>query len=150
MFSILKTRRLFRAIILLGLLSATRGSADEVPVLWKANIGMGGMDSSPALGADGAVYVTTWGGDLLALDTDGHTRWTFHTPSNIHASPAIGEDGTIYFGGRDRNFYGIFTRSLPAAGLNGLSPPAIGWIPPPLSPPTGRSSLEAGTKSFTR
>ena len=36
-------------------------------------------------------------GTLYALNPDGTLRWKFATGGNIESSPAIGEDGTIYF-----------------------------------------------------
>jgi outer membrane protein assembly factor BamB len=35
------------------------------------------------------------------------TRWQFKTGNEIKSSPAIGGDGTIYFGCRDRKFYAV-------------------------------------------
>ena len=38
---------------------------------------------------------------------DGTVSWTFSTGSGIEASPAIGEDGTIYFGANDGYIYAV-------------------------------------------
>src|SRR3972149_9140724 len=34
-------------------------------------------------------------------------KWTFQTQCPVTSSPAIGEDGTIYFGSKDKKFYAI-------------------------------------------
>jgi len=57
--------------------------------------------SSPALGADGTVYIGTGSptNKLYAITTsDGKPKWTFNAGSSILSSPAVGSDGTIYFG----------------------------------------------------
>jgi outer membrane protein assembly factor BamB len=76
------------------------------PLLWKAKI-PNGTRSSPAVGHDGAVYLGTQEGKLIALNPDGGLRWTYRTGSEIVASPAIGTDNTIYFGCRDRYCYAL-------------------------------------------
>jgi outer membrane protein assembly factor BamB len=70
------------------------------------------MRSSPAVAADGTIYLGTNAGNrvsaLFALRPDGTVRWIF-APSDlppgvpfdhfdIYSSPAIGSDGTVYFG----------------------------------------------------
>jgi outer membrane protein assembly factor BamB len=44
---------------------------------------------------------------LLAVTPQGRKKWTFRINSEIKSSPAIAEDGTIYFGARDRKFYAV-------------------------------------------
>ncbi len=38
---------------------------------------------------------------------DGAERWTFSTDGDIKSSPAVGENGTIYFGSSDGTFYAL-------------------------------------------
>ena len=65
---------------------------------WKSPSTFGGVQSSPAVGADGTVYVGTQYGNLWALNpSDGSLKWTTYTASSAWSSPAIGADGTIYF-----------------------------------------------------
>jgi outer membrane protein assembly factor BamB len=57
--------------------------------------------TSPAIGADGTIYIGSSGGELWAVNPDGTQKWAF--PFNtggqiIGSSPAIGADGTIYVG----------------------------------------------------
>jgi outer membrane protein assembly factor BamB len=58
------------------------------------------VTSSPAIGADGTVYVgllESWRGQLVALDPDDATvKWVRETSSGIKTSPAIAPDGVIY------------------------------------------------------
>ena len=64
-------------------------------------------DDDTALAPDGSrLYVGSTDGRLFALGRDGSELWTFATkgigtgqPGAIHASPAIGADGSIYAGG---------------------------------------------------
>jgi len=62
----------------------------------------GPIFSSPAIAADGTIYVGTFGGDqgkgkLYALNRDGTVKWSYKVGEPIYSSPAIGADGTIYF-----------------------------------------------------
>ena len=72
----------------------------------------GALRSSPAVAADGTIYLGTSQGSpvpvLLAIRADGTLRWVFEPrdlPSgvpashfDVYSSPAIGSDGTVYFG----------------------------------------------------
>ena len=64
-------------------------------------------DSSPAIAADGTIYLGIWNGDLRAFRPDGSSKWVFHASREIKSCPAIGADGTVYFGCRDRKFYAV-------------------------------------------
>lgn len=64
-------------------------------------------DSSPAIGADGTIYLGTWNGDLRAFRPNGQPKWVFHAGREIASSPAVGTDGTIYFGSRDRKLHAL-------------------------------------------
>jgi len=57
------------------------------------------VDSSPAIGADGTIYVASWEGIVYALNPDdGSVKWGTATGGLMSSSPAIGADGTIYIG----------------------------------------------------
>jgi outer membrane protein assembly factor BamB len=67
-------------------------------VKWKSPFTYGGVQSSPAIGGDGTIYVGTQYGYLWALNPeDGSLKWDNYTTLSAWSSPAIGADGTIYF-----------------------------------------------------
>lgn len=68
----------------------------------------GTVNSSPALGAGGTLYVGSDDGRLYALDgATGAQKWAFLTGGPISFSPAVGTDGTVYFRSSDENFYAL-------------------------------------------
>ena len=91
--------------------------------------------SSPAIGADGAIYVGSDDKMVYALDGQtGSKKWEFKTGGEISSSPAIGADGTVYAGSNNKNVYAIdgetgakkwafrtgsFVDSSPAIGADG-------------------------------
>jgi outer membrane protein assembly factor BamB len=93
----------------------------------------GAVYSSPALGADGTVYVGSNDGKLHAVHPDGTPKWTYPGLSGNYifaSSPAVGPDGTIYIGCYDSNLYAIFPNGTLkwARNLNAVlcSSPAVG------------------------
>ena len=56
------------------------------------------MDSSPAIGQDGTIYVGSGDSYLYAIGSDGNLKWKFGTGYWVHSSPAIGQNGVIYVG----------------------------------------------------
>ncbi len=103
-------RRLFSTLIAVGLIVScfcpAHGSAAEGTLKWIYSTG-GGIYSSPAIGADGTIYVGSRDGRLYALTADGILKWSFETGDAIDASPSIAADGTIYVGSGDFRFYAI-------------------------------------------
>ena len=85
------------------------GALGQVPgtKLWEIILG-NHVFSSPALSADGTIYVgvasSAFGeplspnGWLYAISPQGTTNWLVRTFGEIRASPAIGPDGTVYVG----------------------------------------------------
>jgi len=59
------------------------------------------IESSPAIGSDGTIYVGSYDNHLYAIKPDGSLKWKYETDSYIYSSPAIGSDGTIYVGSYD-------------------------------------------------
>jgi len=58
-----------------------------------------GVNSSPALGLDGTLYVLDYAAHLYAVNPDGTRKWQFE-PEKLcgsWSSPTIGHDGTIYY-----------------------------------------------------
>ena len=75
---------------------------------WKYDTGSA-IVASPAIGADGTIYVCSTDGTLYALDPSGLStlKWSYTAGGGIHSSPAVGADGTIYVGASDGNLYAI-------------------------------------------
>ena len=70
------------------------------------------MNSSPAIGSDGTVYVGSLDNKLYALNgKTGDKLWEFETGDKVSYSPAIGSDGTLYIGSWDKKLYAIKTDS---------------------------------------
>jgi outer membrane protein assembly factor BamB len=79
----------------------------EVPELrWTFATG-DDVRSSPAIGADGTIYVGCGDNRLYAINPDGSQKWVFTTGGPVHSSPAIAADGTVYVGSFDGNLYAI-------------------------------------------
>jgi outer membrane protein assembly factor BamB len=69
-----------------------------------------GNFSSPAISADGTVYIGSSNDrHLYAINSDGTLKWKFTTGAiqSIDSSPAIAADGTIYLGSADGNLYAV-------------------------------------------
>ncbi len=104
------------------------------------------VDASPAIAEDGTIYVGVdpygaamqgelqiVGNSFYAVNPDGSLKWQFPTGDGVESSPAIGPDGTIYFGSYDSTFYavtdggteGILKWSYKTGGIIDASP-AVG------------------------
>jgi outer membrane protein assembly factor BamB len=75
---------------------------------WNVSVS-GVIDGSPAIGADGTIYVGSWimynnDGYLYAFNSNGTFKWKYNT-GGIVSTPAIGADGTIYVGTKSGIFY---------------------------------------------
>lgn len=75
-------------------------------ILWSYKTGAG-IESSPAIGPDGTIYVGSHDGNFYAFNKDGSLKWRikltepsydprWNTSKAIMASPAVAKDGTIY------------------------------------------------------
>ena len=94
-----------------------------------------GANLSPITGAavlnhaGDTLYFGTNDGELFALNTsNGNARWSFSVPDTftdreIPSAPAIGIDGTIFFGCENRRVY-----SITATGQLNWVFPTTGWI----------------------
>jgi outer membrane protein assembly factor BamB len=66
---------------------------------WVYTTGYASAAYSPAVGADGTLYMCA-GGALYAVNPDGSLKWTYHsTTATVGYSPALAADGTIYVPG---------------------------------------------------
>ena len=85
------------------LFAAQTQAVDDGSLKWSFTTN-GWAHPSPAIGADGTIYLTVHGVDqrpkaqIYALNPDGTKKWSFDFPARYAPSPAIGADGTIYVG----------------------------------------------------
>jgi len=63
--------------------------------LWSVHLG-DEIYGTPALGADGTIYVGTDKGTLAAVAPSGKRKWSFKTGDDIAGSPTVGINGLIY------------------------------------------------------
>jgi outer membrane protein assembly factor BamB/PKD repeat protein len=63
--------------------------------------------STPAISAEGTIYVGSKLRKLFALNPDGTLKWEFETQGFVESSPVIGTDGTVYIGSTDTYLYAI-------------------------------------------
>ena len=101
------------------------------------------FQSSPAVSADGIIYVgtnigETDGGDIIAVNPDGTERWRHRIADEwVDSSPCIGENGIVYIGSslaNDTDFYGYLYAFGPGEVNNPPNTPTI----------TGPTSGKAG------
>lgn len=85
---------------------AGSGSLPDTPPLgisWSLPIG--GVVTSPAIAADGTIYVGTTAGKLVAVLQAPEIAWTADTGDTFGSSPALARDGTIYIGSTDHKLH---------------------------------------------
>jgi outer membrane protein assembly factor BamB len=87
------------------------------------------IENTPAIGADGTVYLYSSDSTIYAVNPDGTVKWRFPTGSWSESSPAIGADGTIYVGDQNGRLYALnpdgSLRWVYSAGVVVESSPAI-------------------------
>ena len=66
-----------------------------------------GLISSPAIAANGTVYIGSLDHNLYAVDPIGNQVWAFNTGGEVFSSPAIGPTGLVYVGSRSRDIYAL-------------------------------------------
>jgi serine/threonine-protein kinase len=75
--------------------------------LWKSQDLGGSVVGTPAVGADGTLYVGTFGSELVALDaTNGLVKWRFSTEDWVWAGPAL-ENNVLYLGDLKGYLYAV-------------------------------------------
>ena len=89
------------------------------------------IQSSPAIGPDGRVYVGSQDSYLYAFMPGGALAWSYKTGFDIVSSPAIVADGRIYVGSADARIYaftpgGTLAWSYYTVNYYIVSSPAIG------------------------
>jgi hypothetical protein len=89
---------LFRILFLF--LNKSSGSARPGEIKWLAETNTIGW-SSPAIGPDAAVYITTNDRRLWAFNPDGKIKWYFDTAHENRITPVFANNGLIVFGSED-------------------------------------------------
>jgi outer membrane protein assembly factor BamB len=88
--------------------------------------------SSPAVSADGTVYLSAYDGYVYAINPDGTEKWRFDRSAGGggESSPSIGADGTIYVGSLSPFLYAINPDGTEKwtfeVGGNAIASPTIG------------------------
>lgn len=77
----------------------------SVRIVRGVELGTSYVDTSPAMGIDGTVYVGGWNGGLFAINAEGRKRWVFWAKADIKSTPAVSIDGHVFFGCRDKHLY---------------------------------------------
>ena len=90
----------FKPVCTSNKIIGTTSLSDPVKVIvakWQFET-LGDIDTSPAIGRGGTVYIGSEDGNLYAINPDtGSELWRYTAGSAILSSPAIALDGTIYF-----------------------------------------------------
>ncbi|HEY1172229.1 MAG TPA: PQQ-binding-like beta-propeller repeat protein [Verrucomicrobiae bacterium] len=92
------------AVVCLAFTAALHAQAPKL--LWTADLGHR-IQSSPALGADGNIYIGTDDGFIHAIKPDGSIAWTSRSEAAVVSTPAVDTQGTVYFGSMDKLFYAV-------------------------------------------
>ena len=75
--------------------------------VWRFKAG-DAIASSPAIGADGTLFVGSDDTRVHAIDgSTGTERWSFQTGGRVTASPTVGPDDTVYVGSEDTRIYAL-------------------------------------------
>lgn len=73
--------------------------------LWTANTY--GTSYTPAVAANGTIYVTNFGGAISAFSPTGELLWIQKVDTEVSAPPVIDRDGTLYYGSRTGQLYAV-------------------------------------------
>ncbi|MEW5896204.1 MAG: PQQ-binding-like beta-propeller repeat protein [Nanoarchaeota archaeon] len=77
-----------------------------------------GIESSPAIGKDGTIYVGSHDSKIYAINPDGTLKWSFKAGNPLYnekwkhwhgivSSPSVSGDGTVYIAAPGDNFYAL-------------------------------------------
>ncbi|TKJ43276.1 cell surface protein [candidate division TA06 bacterium B3_TA06] len=100
-----KEPRILMLCVMLLLISGCKSDRPGT-LKWKYKTN-GSIVSSPAIGHDGTVYITSGDSCLYAFSSKGKLKWRFKTEGKIFASPSIGADGTVYISPWDPYTYAV-------------------------------------------
>jgi outer membrane protein assembly factor BamB len=74
---------------------------------WRFRTPGAAVTSTPAIDADGTIYVGSHDGFVYAVGPDGEMKWRFPTGGSVASSPAIDASGTVIVGSDDGSLYAI-------------------------------------------
>ena len=69
------------------------------------SVAVGAVYSSPAIDAQGTIYVGSTGGSVFAINPNNSLKWNYTTGGAVFSSPTIGADGSVYVGSYDGKLY---------------------------------------------
>jgi len=98
--------RTWHWIICLSLLATLSLTAQSPKLLWQTDLGHR-IQSSPALGIDGTIYMGTDDGFIHALKPDGSLAWTSRSEAAVVSTPAVDWQGHVYYGSMDKLLYAV-------------------------------------------
>jgi outer membrane protein assembly factor BamB len=93
---------------------------------WTFPTGLFGISASPAVDANGIIYVGAQDNKFYAINPDGTSKWTHFTTNFISSNAAIGFNNFIYFGDFDHTLHavkgdGSGSTSAPSVTRRGLA-----------------------------
>jgi outer membrane protein assembly factor BamB len=71
---------------------------DNGQEIWSINFGSSasGFVNAPIITSDGVIYISSWDGNLYAMNLDGTLLWKFNQAYSVQGTPGVGKDGTVY------------------------------------------------------
>lgn len=84
--------------------------APDGSVKWQTNLGPQNdsqLQCPPAIDATGTIFIGSESGTLYAIAPDGSVKWTRSIGAPLRATPTIGPDQSLYFGGYDQRFHAL-------------------------------------------
>lgn len=99
----------------------------EGEVRWRYEA-FGKLYTTPAVGADGTVYVGSQDDHVYAVGAEGALRWSFRAGGDVDSSPLVAEGGLLYVGADDGHVH-----ALGPDGALRWSRPVYGYVRAPLA-----------------
>jgi len=66
--------------------------------IWSKDFGSSasGFVNAPIITSEGVIYISSWDGNLYALNLDGDLLWKFNQAYSVQGTPGVGKNGTVY------------------------------------------------------
>ncbi|MCX6353484.1 MAG: PQQ-binding-like beta-propeller repeat protein [Candidatus Aureabacteria bacterium] len=75
---------------------------------WSYRTG-GTVQSSPAIGATGEVYIGSYDNNIYSFTASGALSWSYLASQRVISSPAIDSSENVYVGSQDNTFYALIS-----------------------------------------